>query len=68
VATEDAPQADEEFAGEMDTSAIMYHEWFVSLRRAGFTRMEALYTLTRPIVETTRLEWVSQRPGRAQPQ
>ena len=54
--------------GQVDEAAIGQHEWYAALRRAGFTRMEALYIVTRSLVETTRLEWTARQPGEAQPQ
>lgn len=48
--------------GQLDVSAVSQHEWFASLRRAGFTRTEALYIVTRPSVEMIRLEWLTAHP------
>lgn len=47
--------------GLVSTACISQHEWYTNLRGAGFTRYEALYIITRPSVEITRLEWASSR-------
>jgi hypothetical protein len=47
--------------GLVSSACISQHEWYVNLRGAGFSRHEALYIITRPSVEITRLEWTSSR-------
>jgi hypothetical protein len=47
--------------GMVSTACIAQHEWYAALREAGFTRCEALYIITRPSVETARLQWSSER-------
>jgi hypothetical protein len=54
--------------GLVTAACVAQHEWYTSLRRAGFTRTEALYIVTRPSVESARLEWYAQHPDQAQPQ
>lgn len=44
----------------VDTGCIAQHEWYSGLRRAGFTRLEGLYIITRPSVEMARLSWHAQ--------
>jgi len=53
--------------GLVSAACIAQHEWFVSLREAGFTRAEALYIVTRPAVEAARLEWCASRPDGGSP-
>lgn len=48
--------------GLLNGSCVMQHEWFSALRQAGFSRMEALYIITRPSVEMTRLQWAAENP------
>lgn len=54
--------------GLVNAACVAQHEWYHSLRRAGFTRLEALYIVTRPSVENARLEWIAQHPDCGQPQ
>jgi hypothetical protein len=52
--------------GFIGIACVAQHEWFTSLREAGFTRTEALYIITRPAVETARLEWCAAQPDSGQ--
>lgn len=36
-------------SGVIDTAAISYHEWFVSLVRAGFTEDHAIYLVGQAV-------------------
>lgn len=50
--------------GLVNGACVAQHEWYASLRASGFTRAEALYIITRPSVEMTRLQWsTEQRDG-----
>jgi len=51
----------------MAASAAGCHEWFTSLREAGFSRLESLYIITRPNVELVRLEWGAARSDGGSP-
>lgn len=55
-----ADDVDQDYGGEVDTACIAQHEWYMGLRRAGFTRLEGLYIITRPSVEVARLGWHAQ--------
>jgi hypothetical protein len=46
--------------GQVTGMCVSQHEWYLSLRGAGFTRCEALYIITRPSVEITRLSWQAE--------
>jgi hypothetical protein len=48
--------------GLVNMACVAQHEWFSALRDAGFSRLEALYIVTRPSVESARLEWCDQHP------
>jgi len=48
--------------GLVNTACIAQHEWYAALRSAGFTRSEGLYIITRPSVESSRLEWLAMHP------
>jgi hypothetical protein len=54
--------------GSLDVASVSQHEWYAALRRSGFTRMEALYIVTRSLVESARLSWLADNPDHAQPQ
>jgi hypothetical protein len=47
--------------GLVSSACISQHEWYTNLRQAGFSRSEALYIVTRPSVEITRLQWWADR-------
>lgn len=52
---------------QMSVSAALTHEYYKTLREAGFTRPEALYIVTRPTVEMVRLEWAAARADGGNP-
>jgi hypothetical protein len=58
---------DEQGLGVVNAACLAQHEWYASLRRAGFTRLESLYIVTRPSVETARMDWIAAHPDHAQP-
>jgi hypothetical protein len=49
--------------GLVDAACVTQHEWFTALRAAGFTRLEALYIVTRPSVEMARQQWLAEHPS-----
>jgi hypothetical protein len=54
--------------GLVDASCVALHEWYSSLRRAGFSRAEGLYVVTRGLAEAARMEWAASHPESAPPQ
>lgn len=48
--------------GLVSMACVSQHEWYSALRGAGFTRMEALYIITRPSAEMARQQWLAENP------
>jgi hypothetical protein len=53
--------------GLISMACISQHEWYAALRSSGFTRLEALYIITRPSVESARLQWCADHPDGDEP-
>ncbi len=53
--------------GLVNQACVAQHELYSALRQSGFTRIEALYIITRSSVEMTRLEWCASHDDAGSP-